>query len=394
MAIQTCYNVCGLIDMDEQTRPYHEVANLFPLLDGNEYEQLKADIAKNGLLEPIWINGEGAIIDGRNRHRACLDLDIKPKFRQWIGTGSLVSFVVSLNLHRRHLTSSQQAAMAVAALPMYEAEAAKRMSEAAQTKWGGNISTPFNEQGKARDHVATDFNTNPRYVSDAKKIKEDSPDLFEKVKAGELTIPQAKREITKRNKQDPPPLPDDKYRVIYADPPWKYGNSGIIGETDNYGHVGRHYPDMSIAELCALPIKDLVNNDAVLFLWVTSPLLAECWPVISAWGFKYKTSFVWDKVKHNFGHYNSVRHELLLICTRGSCTPDVNRLFDSVQTIERSDTHSEKPEQFREIIDTLYPHGKRIELFARTDHKGWDIWGNEKLCNKSDKPALRSTAAI
>ena len=393
MAIQTCYNVCGLIDMDEQTRPYHEVANLFPLLDGNEYEQLKADIAKNGLLEPIWINGEGAIIDGRNRHRACLDLDIKPKFRQWIGTGSLVSFVVSLNLHRRHLTSSQQSTIAVDALPIYEAEARER-----QKGGQGGILLPqmFEEanNGEAAELAAKDFGTNKQYVYDAKKIKEDSPDLFEKVKAGELTIPQAKREITKRNKQDPPPLPDDKYRVIYADPPWKYGNSGIIGETDNYGHVGRHYPDMSIAELCDLPIKDLVNKDAVLFLWVTSPLLAECWPVISSWGFTYKTSFVWDKVRHNFGHYNSVRHELLLICTRGSCTPDVNKLFDSVQTIERSDTHSEKPEQFREIIDTLYPHGKRIELFARTDHKGWDIWGNEKLCNKSDKPALRSTAAI
>ena len=166
-----------------------------------------------------------------------------------------------------------------------------------------------------------------------------------------------------------------KYKLIYADPPWKYG-SGSPG-LDYYGPAERHYPAMSIAELCALQIKDIAQANAVLFLWVTSPLLDECWPVIKAWGFEYKTSFVWDKVKHNFGHYNSVRHEFLLVCTRGSCTPDVKELFDSVQSVERNDQHSEKPEAFRKIIDTIYPHGKRLELFSRCKVQGWDQWGNE-----------------
>jgi len=133
---------------------------------------------------------------------------------------------------------------------------------------------------------------------------------------------------------------------------------------------------MTIAQLCDLPIPDLCEDNAVLFLWVTSPLLESCFPVIRAWGFTYKASFVWDKVKHNMGHYNSVRHEFLLVCTRGSCTPDVVELFDSVQSIERT-THSTKPEEFRTIIDTLYPHGKRLELFARGTVEGWDAFGNE-----------------
>ena len=94
------------------------------------------------------------------------------------------------------------------------------------------------------------------------------------------------------------------------------------------------------------------------------------------WDFKYKTSFVWDKIKHNFGYYNSVRHELLLVCTKGSCTPDNSKLFDSVQSIGRK-AHSEKPEEFREIIDTLYTRGKKIELFSRKTVKGWDVWGNQ-----------------
>jgi len=71
-----------------------------------------------------------------------------------------------------------------------------------------------------------------------------------------------------------------------------------------------------------------------------------------------------------------VRDELLLVCTRGSCTPDVPTLFDSVVTEERT-AHSAKPETFRTIIDTLYPYGERIELFARGTHDGWHTWGNE-----------------
>ncbi len=124
-------------------------------------------------------------------------------------------------------------------------------------------------------------------------------------------------------------------------------------------------------------IKEMADANAVMFMWVTSPLLEECFDVIRAWGFKYKTSFVWDKVGHNYGHYNSVRHELLLICTRGSCVPDTKTLYDSVVSVEKSSVHSEKPAEFRRIIDDLYTYGNRIELFARADVEGWDRWGNE-----------------
>jgi N6-adenosine-specific RNA methylase IME4 len=170
-------------------------------------------------------------------------------------------------------------------------------------------------------------------------------------------------------------LPTDKFRILYADPPWKYGDN----LTANYGAAKWHFPSMTIKELCELTIIDLAQDDAVLFLWVTAPLLYEAFPIIEAWGFAYKTFFVWDKVKHNMGHYNSVRAELLLICTRGSCLPDISKLIDSVQSIERNNKHSEKPQEFRDIIDTLYPHGKRLELFARQAHTGWEAWGNEAM---------------
>ena len=84
------------------------------------------------------------------------------------------------------------------------------------------------------------------------------------------------------------PLPAGKYRVLYADPPWFYGNHGIINESDGYGRAARHYPPMTIAELCALDVAGLVAENAVLFLWVTSPLLKDSFKVVEAWGFDYK----------------------------------------------------------------------------------------------------------
>lgn len=171
--------------------------------------------------------------------------------------------------------------------------------------------------------------------------------------------------------------PEGKFRVIYADPPWRYGNTmPTFSRKGDFGDQRDHYRLMNSHEVAALPVKEIVADNAVLFLWVTSPVLEESFDVINAWGFNYKASFVWDKVKHNMGHYNSVRHEFLLVATRGSCMPDEKKLYDSVQSIERTE-HSEKPEKFREIIDTLYPNGARVELFSRKQIEGWIVHGDE-----------------
>ena len=115
----------------------------------------------------------------------------------------------------------------------------------------------------------------------------------------------------------------------------------------------------------------------MLFLWVTSPLLFECLPVLTAWRYTYRASIVWNKNAYNMGHYVSVQHEFLLICTRGSATPDRKKLFPSVVT-EKRGKHSAKPETFRTMIDAMYTNGKRIELFARRDPPSlWEAWGNE-----------------
>jgi len=186
-------------------------------------------------------------------------------------------------------------------------------------------------------------------------------------------VEREKREERRQDRiESTPVIPNGVYNVIYADPPWQYAFG-----FDIHGAADRHYSTMSIDDLCKLPIKDMVEDNAVLFMWTTSPKLFDSHAVIQAWGFEYKTSFVWDKVKHVMGHYNSVRHEFLLLCTRGSFPKQSDTLHDSVIEIERSDEHSEKPEYFRQLIETMYPRSKKIELFARRKVEGWDAWGNE-----------------
>jgi len=167
-------------------------------------------------------------------------------------------------------------------------------------------------------------------------------------------------------------LPNRKYQIIYADPPWQYGNSmpGYFKEQANY------YPLMTIDEICNLPIRELSDNNSALFLWVTSPILEESFRVINAWGFEYKTSFIWDKIKHTMGHYSSVRHELLLLCIKGTYPIQNIKLYDSVYSEERTE-HSKKPDFYYEMIEYLYPNSNKIELFARNKRDNWDNYGNQ-----------------
>ena len=340
---------------------FHKIADLFPLIEKGEFKLLCEDIKQQGLNHSVILL-DGKILDGRNRYRACIEVGIEPRYEKFKGSDPL-AFVLSENLHRRHLTISQRTALAAEVANMqscYRAdlEPTAKLREVISSEEASNL-----------------FQVGKRYVEEAKAIKKRYPGKFAELKSGKKTIQQSKREIIQENVKEQPELPDGKYRVIYADPPWSYGNDytrAMKGST----RPEDHYPTMKLEEIGALKVPDLAGDNSVLFLWTTSPLLEDSFRVVRMWGFNYKTSFIWNKIKHNFGYYNSVRHEILLICTKGSCRPDNPTLFKSVQSIERT-AHSSKPEKFREIIDTLYTTGKKIELFSRAKTEGWDTWGNQ-----------------
>ncbi len=161
------------------------------------------------------------------------------------------------------------------------------------------------------------------------------------------------------------------FQLFYADPPWKYGTEMSATVPEDY------YPTMEIEEICSLPIDEMTDTNAVLFMWTTTGFLEESFEVVHAWGFEYKTCFIWDKVRHNVGPYSSVRHEILLLCTKGSYPIQNLKLYDSVHTEERTE-HSKKPEFYYQMIEDLYPNAKKLELFARNKREGWTSFGNQE----------------
>ena len=186
-------------------------------MQGEAYRELLKDIREHGQREPILLDPDGRILDGRNRYRACRELGIEPQTRMWEGNGdSPLSVILSLNLHRRHLTSSQKAAIAIEILPMLEAEAKER-----QRKSGGAVPQKIAEpeKGEAREKAAQLVGTNREYVAAAKKIQEKDPELLMKVRDGKLHIADALKKVVQgqREKRKQLPTPKEARHIAIAE---------------------------------------------------------------------------------------------------------------------------------------------------------------------------------
>jgi N6-adenosine-specific RNA methylase IME4 len=166
----------------------------------------------------------------------------------------------------------------------------------------------------------------------------------------------------------------ERYPIIYADPPWRYENPPI-GATSRA--IENHYPTMTLEEICALPVSELATPDAMLYMWATAPKLEECFAVIKAWGFSYRTNMVWDKEIIGMGYHVRNQHEILLFARRGDIPPPAAGTQPSSVYRERRGEHSAKPDYFRDMIHGWYPELPKIELFSRTPQPGWAVWGNQ-----------------
>jgi len=354
----------------------HEYANIFPMMNEAEFDELCRDMAEHGYRpeNPI-ITYQGKILDGRNRFKATEQVGVLPMFVEFGGDDPL-NFVLSQNLHRRHLNSSQRA---IAAL-----EVERIYGERAKEKQGQRTDIleiiPKSEPVHAAKEAAKITGTNPRYITDAKRIQEEAPEMIPAIMAGETNIPQVMRQLRREDKIEQ--ILDysrenesldiyRKFNVICADPPWRYDFSG----TENR-EIENQYPTMTVEEICNLHVPAAV--DCVLFLWATSPKLREALQVIEAWKFEYKTNMVWVKDKIGMGYYARQQHELILIATKGNLpTPLPADRPSSIIEAPRTG-HSEKPQELYDLILKMYPqYGKPLEMFARQERPGWFVWGNE-----------------
>ena len=401
------------------TYPVHPAAELFPMMGAEALQALADDIKAHGQREPV-ILFDRKVLDGRNRLLACEMAGVEPRVvtMESDEIGSPTTFVLSLNLLRRHLDESQRAMVGARAKPLFEAEASAR-----QRGGQGGILLSANlheatvaaQSGRSAEHAAAQVSVSARSVAHAANVLErGAPALVAAVDRGDVAVSTAaeiaralpvaeqaelvargEKEILRASKEIRARRAEERrdermetlaaiatgnrgldgvgtFPVIYADPPWRYD----VVESESRA-IENHYPTMSNEDIYALPIQSLCTDDAVLFLWATSPKLVEAIQVVAAWGFTYKTCMVWVKDKIGMGYYARQQHELLLIATRGAPpTPAPADRPSSIVNATR-DAHSAKPAEFYSVIERMYPALPKIELFCRSPRDGWSAWGNQ-----------------
>ena len=175
-------------------------------------------------------------------------------------------------------------------------------------------------------------------------------------------------------------LPNKKYGVIYADPPWSFKTYSDKGKDRS---PEKHYPVLNLGDIISLPVSRIAKDNAVLLMWVVDPLLDQEFKVIDAWGFTYKTvGFTWAKTNKNtmgfftgLGYWTRGNPEMCLLATKGK----PKRFSKAVKQLVISERreHSRKPDRIRNDIVELCGDVSRIELFARQKVEGWDSYGNE-----------------
>lgn len=178
----------------------HPIADVWPMMDEAKLQELADDIKKNGQLVPVWLY-EGKILDGRNRWAACKMAGVEPKTKEYTGDEP-TAFAVSLNDRRRHMNKGQLAAAAADLEPFFAADAKKRQVRKPKAE---SVPAKMPEQKRgveARQEAAKSVGVGERYVQDAKKVKAEAPEVFERLKAGKITLQDAKREVAKKPTDD------------------------------------------------------------------------------------------------------------------------------------------------------------------------------------------------
>ena len=232
----------------------HPAAALFPMMTADELQALADDIRENGLREPIETY-DGQIIDGRNRLEACKLSGVTPRMREWDGEGSLTAYIVSKNLRRRHLTPSQRAELGRELEPLFAAEAAEQQENAPKNR-EGKFALVVDKVGKSAERAAKSVGSSERSVKAAKAIHAAAPELSEKIKAGELTVHAAEKQI-KEEAAAKPSRPTDELGVVLPD-----NMIPVFEARKRMKAVLNHLSKLKtlIGEAIALPGSDEIDN--------------------------------------------------------------------------------------------------------------------------------------
>jgi len=368
-----------------------------------DIQRMAQSLRVHGQIQPIVVkpqNGEGLYegVCGRLRYEGAKHAhipEILARIHKFASESEVRAWELAENLHRRDLTAVQKAEGFKELYDSYRKELGgvkgkEIVSTIAQTQEDFDGEKPSEKTiydymhlcdlpNEVKEKIHINVNFGVAHGLELLRLK-DKPnkqiELAEKfvessIKEDPLSVRELKKEIDEilNPPQEPGPLPEGKYDLIYADPPWRYRVKHLRGNPEKY------YPSMATDEICALEVP--VAEDAVLFLWTTNAHLEDALNVMKAWGFDYKTNIAWVKDKFGTGFYVRGQHELLLIGIKGDTHPpeQPNRPPSILNASVRE--HSQKPEEAYEIMERMYPNSRFLELFARNGREGWETWGNE-----------------
>ena len=374
-----------------------EFKSLIPALTDDEYKGLEQSILNEGCRDALVLWGN-ILIDGHNRYEICTKhgIPFQTVQKDFDSREDVIQWIILNQFGRRNLPMYERARLALRLKPVISARAKERQAEYHGNQYDGlsqnsvEVQKPIDTQKELAKVAGVSHDT----ISKVEKIEATATEeTKEQLRKGDISINQAyqtvrreekKKEVQKRIEEHANVQTgvvdilqtDRKYNIIYADPPWRYWESGNKNQA-------LHYTTMSIDEICELPVKDIADENCVLFLWVTYPILQEAFKVIEAWGFTYSTcAFVWVKKNKQkdtpfvgCGAWTRANSELCLLATKGN----IMRLDASISQVVESpiEEHSKKPDVVRELITKLVGELPRVELFCRNPADGWDVWGNE-----------------
>jgi len=332
--------------------------------DFGNIKDLAKSIEELGLLHPIVLDESKNLVAGFRRIKAFEHLGRNKIPFSTIFIDDIKKGEVKENTDRKDFTPTEIIAI-------------KRHIE--KTRVGhrpkkGDKLSPF-PRGKTRALVAEYTGKSEGTIQKIEKIveaAEENPEefgeLLDKIDSGKVSVNYAHDKIKRAHKhKSPPPLPPDEFDVIYADPPWHYNMKSRGAEN--------HYPVIDELELTKLEIP--FAKDSILFLWATNAKLKEALTIMASWGFTYKTNLVWVKNKIGTGFYVRGKHELLLIGRKGDIPTPMEATRPASVIQEDIQEHSKKPDMVYELIESMYPNRKYLELFARQTREGWVSWGDE-----------------
>jgi N6-adenosine-specific RNA methylase IME4 len=344
----------------------HELANLLPDMSEHEMNDLVSDMLENGYRaeNPIYLF-EGKILDGRNRYAAAKVAGVKPTFTEYKGADAW-KFVVSQNLHRRHLDETQRAGVASRRANMTGGERT-------------DLQPTANLRKVSVEEAAAEMNVSPRTVTTYRAVAAAMPELVPLMDSGEMTANKAWTETRRRtvianlegiSAQEAKAI-QGVYDVIVVDPPWPMEK---IEREVAPNQVAFDYPTMSLEEIENLEIP--CADNCHVFLWTTQKFLPFAFGILAAWDMKYVCNFVWHK-NGGFQPYNLPQYncEFALYARKG--TPQFVDLKDFMTCFNAPrGAHSEKPEEFYATLRRVTA-GRRLDMFNRRTIDGFDGFGKE-----------------